>query len=154
MRPTRRAYLVLIAIAVLGFLAVSAVLARVFNAEGAENAAITELVKVQARGDQAGMVGLIQGCRTSPACRARVALDATALTRPGRVSILELTPSTGFSLGGTLGTARVAWDAGSSLPVVQCVRVRRTGNALSGIRIELLEISPRINSAADCPPRF
>lgn len=144
----------LIAIAVLVFLVVSAVLARVFNADGAESAAITELVKVQARGDRAGMLERIQGCRTSPACQARVALDATALRRQGKVSILELTPSTGSSLGGTLGTARVAWDAGGSLPVVQCLRVRRTGNALSGIHIELLEISARIKSSVDCPRRF
>ncbi len=144
----------LIAIAVLVFLVVSAVLARVFNADGAESAAITELVRVQARGDRAGMLERIQGCRTSLACQARVALDATALRRRGKVSILELTPSTGSSLGGTLGTGRVAWDAGGSLPVVQCLRVRRTGNALSGIHIELLEISARIKSSADCPRRF
>ena len=45
----------------------------------------------------------------------------------------------------------MAWDVGWSLPIVQCVRVRRAGNVLSGLRVELLEISPRIKTDADCP---
>jgi hypothetical protein len=32
--------------------------------------------------------------------------------------------------------------------------VRRAGNAISGITIELLELSRRIKSDADCPGRF
>jgi hypothetical protein len=40
------------------------------------------------------------------------------------------------------------------LPVVQCVRVKRAGNALSGLHIELLEISARIKSDQDCPARY
>ena len=54
------------------------------------------------------------------------------------MTILEIQSSAGFSLGSTLGTARVAWRAGTSLPVVQCVRVKRAGNAISGLRVELL----------------
>jgi hypothetical protein len=146
--------LLLIAVAILIFLAVSAVLARVFSADGAERSAITALVRAEARGDQNGMLNRISGCRQSPACRARVAYDAAALTRPGALSILQIQPSSGFSLTSTLGTARVAWNAGSSLPIVQCLRVRRAGNALKGLKIELLEISIRIASNADCPSRF
>jgi hypothetical protein len=70
------------------------------------------------------------------------------------VKILELGASAGFSLGSTVGTARVAWRAGNALPVVQCVRVRRAGNALSGFHVELLEISRRIKTDADCPARY
>jgi hypothetical protein len=70
------------------------------------------------------------------------------------VSIIQIQPSAGFSLTGTLGVARVAWNAGRSLPIVQCVRVRRAGNALSGLRVELLEVSRRIASDAACPARF
>lgn len=146
--------MLLIAVAILIFLAVSAVLARVFSADGAERSAITALVRAEARGDQNGMLNRISGCRQSPACRARVAYDAAALTRPGALSILQIQPSSGFSLTSTLGTARVAWNAGSSLPIVQCLRVRRAGNALKGLKIELLEISIRIASNADCPSRF
>jgi hypothetical protein len=146
--------LLLIAVAILIFLAVSAVLARVFSADGAERSAITALVRAEARGDQNGMLSRLSGCRQSPACRARVAYDAAALTRPGTLSILQIQPSAGFSLTGTIGTARVAWNAGSSLPIVQCVRVRRAGDALKGLKIELLEISVKIRSNADCPSRF
>ncbi len=150
----RRLYVILIGVAILGFLAVSGLLARVFSADGAEQSAITALVRAEARGDELGTVSRIENCRRSDTCRARVQQDLAALRRPGTVSILQLQTSSGFSLTGTLGTARVAWNAGSSLPVVQCVRVRRAGNALKGLRIELLAISPRIKSDADCPARF
>ena len=53
-----------------------------------------------------------------------------------------------------MGTARVAWLVGSSLPIVQCVRVRHAGDVLQGFRIELLRLSLRIKSDADCPARF
>ncbi len=151
----RRAYLLtLIALGVLLFLAISAVLARVFSVDGAERAAIATLVQAEARGDASAMQSLIQGCRASAACRARARQDAAVLTRPGSILILQLNPSAGFSLGSTLGTARVAWRAGAALPVVQCIRVRRAGNALSGLRVELLEISTRIPSGNDCPARY
>ncbi len=154
-KPVRRRRLVvLIAAGVIAFLAVSALLARVFSATGAESSAITALVQAQARGDRNAMLEQIQGCRTSRACQARVTQDVAALRRPGAVSILQLTPSAGFSLSATLGTARVAWRVGFSLPVVQCVRVRRAGDPISGVRIELLEISPKIKSDAECPERF
>jgi hypothetical protein len=100
------------------------------------------------------MIARIKGCATSAACRARAAQDATALRRSGAVSILELNPSAGFSLTSTVGTARVAWKTSSSLPIVQCVRVRRAGDAISGITIELLEVSARIKSDAVCPKRY
>jgi hypothetical protein len=150
----RRQYLALIAAAILIFLLISGVLARVFSADGAERSAVTGLIEAEARGDQNGMLGRIQGCRASAQCRARVAADATALRRAGTVSILQLQSSSGFSLGSTLGLARVAWSAGGSLPIVQCIQVRRAGNAVSGLRIELLAISARLKSDADCPVRL
>ena len=70
------------------------------------------------------------------------------------VSIIQLQPSTSFSLGGTEGTARVAWNVGSSLPIVQCVKVRRAGNPISGLSVELLEVSRRIKSDTACPARY
>jgi hypothetical protein len=152
MRRTR--VLLLIACGVLVFVAVSGLLARVFSLDGAERSAITGLIQAEARGDAHAMSARIQGCRGSSACQARVAADAAALARPGAVAILQLNPSAGFSLGSTIGTARVAWRAGAALPVVQCVRVRRAGNALSGQHIQLLEISVRIRSSADCPARY
>ncbi|MBV9716836.1 MAG: hypothetical protein JOZ64_15780, partial [Solirubrobacterales bacterium] len=67
---------------------------------------------------------------------------------------IQIQPSAGFSLGSTLGTARVAWQAGGSLPIVQCIRVRRAGNAVSGFNVQLLAVTPRIRSDADCPATF
>jgi hypothetical protein len=150
----RRQLVVLIALVVIVFLAVSALLARVWSADGAENTAITTLIRAEARGDQNAMLNDLQGCRRSPACQARVAADVADLKRPGVVTILHFQSSTGFSFGATLGTARVAWRTPSSLSIVQCVRVRRAGNAFRAFHVELLEISTRIRSDADCPAHF
>ncbi len=151
----RRAWVVVIGLVLLGlFLAVSAVLARVFSLDGAERAAITTLVKDEARGDLNGAVSQVLGCVRSSACRATVGADVAALARPGAVTVIQIQPSAGFSLRGTLGTARIAWRAGFSLPIVQCVRVRRAGNAIAGFRVELLAVSRRIHTDADCPARF
>jgi len=133
---------------------VSAVLARVFSADGAERSAILSLIQAQARGDQSAMLDRIEGCRASAACRARVAQNATALKHSGSVSILTETSSAGFSLTGTTGVARVAWSAGGSLPNVQCVKVRRAGDAVSGLRIELLAITAKLPGNSNCPANF
>jgi hypothetical protein len=150
----RRTLLSLVALGVLVFLVISALLARAFSANGAEQTAITNLVKAEAAGNEAEMLVRIDGCAESASCRARVAHDAADLKRPGSVSIINLQPSTGFSLGGTTGTARVAWRAGSSLPIVQCVHVWRSGNVISGLHIHLTELSARIKSNRACPSRY
>ncbi len=147
----RRLYIVGIVVGVVLFLAISGLLARVFSADGAERGAITSLLTAQARGDARGMIDRIDGCEQDASCRARAVRNAAALKHAGAVSIIQLSPSAGFSLTSTLGTARVAWNAGGSLPIVQCVRVRRAGNALSGLRIELLAISPKLAGDATCP---
>jgi hypothetical protein len=144
----------LIALAVILFLLVSGLLARVWSADGAESAAVAALIRAEARGDENGMLIRMKGCRANVSCTARVGDLATRLREPGTTTILHFQSSTGFSLGGTLGTARVAWKVPSSLPIVQCVRVHRAGNALRGLHIELLAISPRIKSDADCPRTF
>jgi hypothetical protein len=144
----------LIVLGVVVFLVISALLTRVLSVDGAERSAITSLVQAEARGDAPAMSGLIKGCRASAACLQRVALDAHELKRTGSVLILSMDASAGFSLTSTLGTARVAWRAGTHLPVTQCVRVRRAGNALSGLSVELLKISARIKTDADCPARY
>ena len=150
----RRVYLVLILVVVVVFLAVSALLARVWSADGAESSAVTALVKAEARGDRQAMLDRLTGCRANAACRSRVAILSEALQQSGSITILQDQSSTGFSLSGTTGSARVAWKSSSSLPIVQCIRVRRSGDALSGLKIELLAISARIKSDADCPARF
>ena len=136
------------------FLVISALLARVLSVDGAEQSAITSLVQAEARGDATAVIAQIKGCSLSAACRQRATLDAAKLTRPGKVVVLELNQSAGFSLTSTIGTARVAWRAGNTLPVVQCVRVRRAGNVLSGLDVELLVVSRQIKTDADCPARY
>ncbi len=148
----RRLYIIIgIGVGVLIFLAISAVLARVFSVDGAERSAILALVQTEARGNASGVVDRLDGCQQDAACRARAAGNAAALKHSGSVSILELNPSAGFSLTSTLGTARVAWNVGGSLPIVQCVGVRRAGNALGGFRVELLTVSPKLAGDATCP---
>lgn len=151
---SRRRLLLIFFVGLLVFLVVSALLARGFSVDGAERAAITNLVDTEASGDRAAMTEEIRGCAASAACRSRVAEDSSSLRRPGKVSILELNTSASFSVASTTGTARVAWRAGSALPVVQCVRVRHAGNLLSGFQVELLELSRRIRTDADCPARY
>jgi hypothetical protein len=152
----RRSRLILLIAAVLVlFLLVSAGLARIFNAQGSERTAVTNLIDAEARGDRAGVMARISGCSASAACRARVATDVEALRRPGKVSVLGYGAATGFGLGGSGGTARIAWEIiNSTRPIVQCVRVKRTGNVVSGFRLALLEISPRIPSGKVCPKRY
>lgn len=150
----RATVIALILAGVAVFLIISALLARAFSVSGAEDSAITALVRAEARGDQAGVVAAVSGCGQRVACRVRAAANATALKRAGAVQIVQIQHSAGFSLGSTLGTARVAWLAGRSLPIVQCVRVRRGGSVLAGYRVELLEVSARIRTNADCPVHY
>jgi hypothetical protein len=145
----------LVALFLVAFAVVSALLARIWSGDGAEQSAVTELVKDEARGDAAAVIKAVKGCAGNAVCRARATANAATLKRPGHVSVLQYTPSTGFSLGSTLGTARIAWEVvDETRPIVQCVRVRRAGDVFSGITIELLNVSKRISSDADCPTRF
>ncbi len=150
----RRKIVSLIVAGVALFLVLSALLARSLSVGGAEDSAIADLVKAEARGDLNGVLGLVDGCRQAAACRSRAATNVRALTRAGTVSIIQIQPSAGFSPTSTVGTARVAWLVGSSLPRVQCMRVRHTGNVLTGFQVQLLKLSVRIRSDADCPSRF
>ncbi|HET9103453.1 MAG TPA: hypothetical protein VFN55_08870 [Solirubrobacteraceae bacterium] len=150
----RPAIIAAIVAAVAVFLVLSALLARALSVGGAEDAALTDLVRAEARGDTAAVIAAVTGCRAHTACRARAAALTASLQHPGQIQIAEINPSSGFALGATLGTARVAWVVGGSLPRVQCVRVRHTGNVISGFGIELLRVSLRIRSNADCPSRY
>jgi hypothetical protein len=150
----RRKIVSLLVAAVVVFVALSALLSRALSVGGAEDAAIGDLVRAEARGDAHGVIALIDGCRGAAGCRARAAVNARALRRGGTVSIIQIQPSAGFSLTSTVGTARVAWLVGSSLPRVQCVRVRRAGDVLRGFTVQLLRVSVRIKSNHACPARF
>jgi hypothetical protein len=149
-RPVRRARVLLpIAFAAFFFAALSFLLARGLTGSGAERNEVLELIRAQARGDAAGVLARLPACRRQPAC-AQTTRDRTMeLRRPGEVEILSYTPSTRLALTRKVGTGRVAWRAGGSLPVVQCVRVRRQG-PLTGGAVELLSVSAPIAREGGC----
>jgi hypothetical protein len=137
------------------FLLISALLARVFSADGAQRAAIITVLQDEAQGNTNAIISRIQGCDASPACRERAAANASSLKQPGPISVLTLqTAAGGITFGNSEGVARVAWRIGSGLPIVQCVRVRRAGNPITGLHVELLAVSKRIPSESDCPQTF
>lgn len=150
----RRWIIAAIAAGIIVFLVIATLLTRAFNVGDAEDAAITNLVQAEARGDTGQVISLITGCRASAACRARASVNTATLRHPGSVAIAQINPSSSFSITSTLGTARVAWVAGKSLPRVQCVRVRHAGSVVQGFTVELLVVSRRIASGADCPSSF
>lgn len=153
-RVRRRRTLLIVVVAVIVVLVVGIGLARVYSSVSNERAAVTDLIEAEARGDTTTMLDDLYQCRASAACQARVAADAVNLRRSGSVTVLELNPSSSFPLGGDTGTARIAWKVGSSLPITQCVRVRHAGDPVSGLRVELLELSARIKTSGDCPKHY
>ena len=139
----------LIACGLLVFVLLSGLLARWLALENIERDDGVTLLQAEARGDAKAMLAQLDGC--DHYCRANVVRMARRLKRPGHVLILADQSQTAYSLTGTVGDTRVAWKATSNvLPVVQCVRVQRSGNVLSGLVIRLLAVSLPIPDTADC----
>jgi hypothetical protein len=132
------------------FLAISSVLARFFSAENVERDHELILLQAEAKGDVPGMLAQLPGCVGRAPCVAVVRSNAAHLRRAGTVQILSTQSTTNHSLTGSTGETRIAWKVSGRLPVVQCVRVRRAGNFLTGISISLQEIGAQISSTADC----
>jgi len=131
------------------FLGISFLLARALTGSGAERTRVIEVLRAQARGDADAVLERLPACALEPAC-ARVTRDrVAALERPGTVEILTYRPSVRVTMTRRSGTGRVAWRAGRSLPVVQCVKARREG-PLTGGGVELLAISKPIGLDAHC----
>jgi hypothetical protein len=135
---------------VLLFLAISGALARFLSVENVERDDEAALLLAQVRGEPEAMLDKLTGCRERPSCVATVHADASKLRGPGEPKILSLKSPTAYSLTGAAGTTRLAWTVIGHSPVVQCVAVRRTGNALTGIEIELLSLSAPIPNSGDC----
>lgn len=141
--------LIVIGFLVFVFLGISALLARGLTGAGAERSRVLEVLQAQARGDAGAVLADLPACRAEPAC-AQVTRERVAqLRRPGDVEILNYQPSVQVALTRQTGTGRVAWRAGDSLPVVQCVRVRRDGPVTGG-DVELLSISAPIGGEESC----
>ena len=147
MRRTR--LLIVIGFAAFVFLGLSGLMARALTGAGTERSRVLELVEAQAAGDAAGVLAALPACRAQPACAEVVRARVEELERPGRVEILTYRPSVQVALTERTGVGRVAWRAGASPPVVQCVRVRRDG-PLTGADVELLAISAPIGGEEGC----
>jgi hypothetical protein len=141
--------LILIGFAAFLFLGFSALLARALTGAGDERAKVLDLLEAQAAGDAAAVLAEIPACRANPACADVTRTRVAELQRGGRVEILNYQPSVQVALTRRTGLGRVAWRAGSSQPVVQCVRVRRDG-PLTGADVELLSISAPIGNEDGC----
>jgi hypothetical protein len=135
---------------VLVFLAISALLARFLSVENTERDDELAVIEAETRGDVAGMLDRLSGCRRSAACVTTSQANAARLRRSGAVKILSLKSATAYSLTGATGKTRLAWTVIGQLPVVQCFEVRRSGNFLSGIKITLLSLGAPIANEADC----
>jgi hypothetical protein len=132
------------------FLGISLLLARALVGAGNERALVLDVVRAQARGDGDGELKLMPRCARSPTC-ASVTRERTArLRRPGKIEILNYTPSTEAAFVNQTGTARVAWRTQQKrFPVVQCVVVKREG-PLTGGGVEIYSISNPIGLEATC----
>jgi hypothetical protein len=140
---------VLIAAGVVVFLLISAVLTRWLALENDERNAVVAVLVAEARGDAAAMLAQLHDCTST--CRRDVAFDARKLKRPGRVQILAYHSGTAYVLTTARGLTRVAWKSSLGIyPVVQCVAVRRSGNAITGLSVTILSISRPIPDTADC----
>lgn len=148
---SRSRRILIIAVAVVAFLLVSVALARVLSANGAERAAIEDALEAQARGDAPALVERIDGCADDEACRATAERNAEQLRSTGEIDVVRLDLSTSFSLGGSTGTARVVWKTPTRLTVVQCARIQRGGDLLTGLEVRLESLSRPIERESSCP---
>ncbi|MGD0385927.1 MAG: hypothetical protein ABSB73_07300 [Solirubrobacteraceae bacterium] len=145
----RRRILLLAAAGVVVFLGLSLLLARWLSLENVERSAVVVLLEDEARGDAKAMLAQLHGCDSH--CRSTVIADARRLRRPGHVQILAYQSQSAYSLTTTVADTRVAWKSSlGRFPVVQCVKVERKGNAISGLQIRLLTLSVQIPDTADC----
>jgi hypothetical protein len=154
--PRTRKRLRNIAIAGLVFVILaSVVLARFLQAENVERDADVAVLQAQTRGDVKGMLSNLSGCAQQPSCVAQVRKNAAnpRLRRKGEVKILLINSNTSYSPLGATGNSRVAWTVIGTLPIVQCVRVKRTGNFLTGIHVHLLSINAPIENEGVCGKR-
>ena len=131
------------------FLGLSFLLARGLTGSSTERGKVLDVLEAQARGDADAVLSMLPACAAEPACKQVTQQRVAELARAGEVEILNYVPSTKLSLTRKTGSGRVAWRAGESLPVVQCVRVRREG-PLTGGGVTLLALSKPIDPEGSC----
>jgi len=148
-RPLR---IVLITLGVVVFLAISGLLTRFLSIENVEREDDLALIQAEARGNLQRLLARLDGCSASPTClqSAKANVNNTRLRRKGAIKILQLDSPTAYSLFGSSGKTRLAWTVIGKLPVVQCIQVRRTGNFLTGIHVQLIALSVPIANDGRC----
>jgi len=131
---------------------ISGFLARFLTVENLERDDDLALVQAQIEGRANVMLDKLSGCRSSPACVAQVRanLSNPRLRRAGTAKVLSLESPTAYALDGASGRTRLAWTVLGTLPVVQCITVKRTGNPLTGVSVALLSISAPIENEGSC----
>lgn len=150
MNLRRPQVLLLIAFGVFVFIGISALMARALSATGTERAKALDVARAEARGDVGAVLRMTPACAKDAACNAATRAFAGKLKRPGEVQVLQYQPSVEMALADEIGSGRLAWRAGNGLPVVQCIRVKRS-NPLGGGGVELLAVSKPIGNQAACP---
>jgi hypothetical protein len=140
----------IIAAAVVVFVAIAVVLARWLSVDNAERNKVTDLLKAQARGDANAMLDQIDGCLRRPGCVDAVRANASKLNEPGKVDIVAYESKTSHALGATTGPTRVVWKTPERLPTVQCVEIRRTGNIITGPSVTVIDLSEPIGRESPC----
>jgi hypothetical protein len=142
---------VVVAIALVVFLGISFLVARVLSADSRERSDVADLMRAQARGDADAMLRQLTGCTSDPRCARRVRANVAELRRPGAVKLVRFDPSTTFALDEGTAPARVVWNTTAvRRPVVQCVIVRRTGDVFSGPGVELRYVSGPRPGTSSC----
>ena len=138
----------LIAVGIVAFLGVSLLVARWLNTDSVERGAVVELLRAQARGDANTMLDKLD-CRDE-ACRAQVRENAQRLRASGELKIVLYQSGTAHALGSRTRPTRVVWITPGRLTTVQCVLVRREGNAIAGPSVSLLRLSAPIGRESSC----
>jgi len=140
---------VLIAVAVLAVLGISAVVGRWLNNDSVERAQVVDLLRAQARGDAVAMLRVVRCADAS--CEALVRSNARRLRGRGELKIALYQSQTAHALGTRTRPTRVVWFTPDRLTTVQCVLVRRGGNVIAGASITLLRLSAPIGRESSCP---
>ncbi len=139
----------LIAAAVIAFLAVVFVVTRWLSNDTNERGDVVTLLKAQAKGDATAMLRVLN-CPDS-ACRTIVSANARRLRAPGEVKIALYQSQTAHALRSATKPTRVVWYTDPDNTIVQCVLVRRKGNVFAGTSVSLLRVSAPIPRESSCP---
>lgn len=130
------------ALGIVLFVVISVALARFLLVENRERDEIVAVLEAQARGDVPAVLAGLTAC--DERCADSVVATSAKVRTDAEVLIARLDSRTAHSLFGTdEGWTRVVWTPGADgVPVVQCFRVRREGDPLTGRSVSLLRLGP------------